>query len=128
MDSRFYSTSLTCPQVKHWNTLIQRSCNSTLSQTIPVQVIHDFSRFRLGQDYAFEPIDGSNRGYMRAYGGEIRRGDRLILDNGIEPIHYCVEEIEQYHDPANLWIALLRPCHRKTSDRRFWMGPATNLR
>lgn len=88
--------------------------------------VHDYRSYEWGQDYTFVPIEDGTKGYIAGYGGYIRPGDFLILKNGMDNIRYYVEAVDRYTDPPDLWIALLKPCHGKVVDRRFWMGPAEN--
>jgi hypothetical protein len=123
MNSQLDSTDLHPHQVERLRTLVGLLAKSRLVQSASVRVVHNYSHYRLGQDYVFESLEGNKQGYLKGYGGNIQRGDHLILKNGSEAIRYQVDEIEHYVDPPGLWIALLYPCSGPISDRRFWMGP-----
>jgi hypothetical protein len=123
MNSRLDSTNLNPHRTARLRTLVGLLAKSRLVQSAAVRVVHDYSHYKWGRDYVFESLEGSKQGYLKGYGGNIQRGDHLILRNGLETIRYQVDEIEHYVDPPNLWIALLRSCAGPVCDRRFWMGP-----
>lgn len=69
---------------------------------------HDYTGQVSGQDYVFETIDDSTKGYMTAQGKGITVGDFITLQDGAEVYHYQVEQIEYYSNPSDMWTGVLK--------------------
>jgi MioC protein len=81
-----------------------------LLTTVPLKKIriHDFTNAVCGSEYVFETIDAQgNNGYMTAQCRGVKLGDTIVIQPGVSPERYRVEQIEYYSSPADMWIALL---------------------
>ncbi|MBD2384116.1 hypothetical protein [Cylindrospermum sp. FACHB-282] len=70
---------------------------------------HDYSELVWGSDYIFESLNEGMRGCMTGFGKGIKPGDLIILQQDRKFYRYQIEEIDYYSDPADMWIALLKP-------------------
>jgi hypothetical protein len=78
-----------------------------------VSRLHDYTNFVGGRDYV---LDISNSGlehkeyYMTGYGRGIKQCDYILLKSACGVAKYKVKQVEYYHNPPDLWIALLTHC------------------
>ncbi|MGL5805367.1 MAG: hypothetical protein ACRC2R_15415 [Xenococcaceae cyanobacterium] len=68
--------------------------------------IHDFSKYRQGTDYFFEPALGEIGWYLTGQ-GKVKKGDRIVLSDNGKLCHYQVEEIDYYSDRPNVFMSRL---------------------
>ncbi len=111
-------------KVRQLKTLVALLMKSKRFQATSARVVHNFSQYQWEHDFTFEALDAGKRGCMRGRGGTIQRGDHIMLRHGSAVTHYQVDEIDYEVQPADQWVALLRPCSGLVADHRFWMGPA----
>ncbi|MDX2230519.1 MAG: hypothetical protein NW220_12835 [Leptolyngbyaceae cyanobacterium bins.349] len=69
---------------------------------------HDYSHLVFGVDYVFEHLNElANQGYMTAQKKGVKPGDYVILKQNDTLQKYCIQEINYYSSPNDMWIALL---------------------
>ncbi|MBD3881550.1 hypothetical protein IFO70_07265 [Phormidium tenue FACHB-886] len=75
---------------------------------------HNYTRQIQGENYVIEALadeplleDGADRFTMTAYGGSIKTGDFILLQQQGKKVCYLVEQIDYYCDQPDLWIARL---------------------
>lgn len=70
---------------------------------------HNYTQYDADVDYIFEPADADGFSYLTSQGGNIRRGDYIVLGNNVNPVQYQVEAIDYYSNPSDMWLASLKP-------------------
>jgi hypothetical protein len=70
--------------------------------------IHDYSHLVFGVDYVFEQTPGSaSQGSMTAQRKGVQTGDHIILMQNGMLLEYCIQELDYYSSPSDMWIAIL---------------------
>jgi MioC protein len=65
---------------------------------------HDYTQRHWGHDYAIRTVvDQGQRLRMSGWGGGIRQGDYLLLENGGGSTRYRVDTIRYESNPLDMW-------------------------
>jgi hypothetical protein len=76
--------------------------------------MHDYTNLVGGRDYVLNISNlrlEHKEYYMTGYGKGIKPRDYILLENSCGITKYQIKQIEYYHNPPDLWIALLTQCN-----------------
>jgi len=84
--------------------LEEEMSNRGMPCRVEVGKTHDYTRRTWGHDYAVTGIiNKGKRITMTGWGRGIKKGDFLLLENGILSTRYKVLTVFYYSDPADMW-------------------------
>lgn len=98
---------------------ISITCKSSIFQKILSEIkkkfetirleskIHDYSKCQEGIDYFFEPAQKETGWYLSSQ-GNVKEGDRVILEKEGKLRQYRLEAIERYSDRPSMFVGLLK--------------------